>query len=73
MSRRFAIFIYAATAAFFGLFFLYPIWHTVSEAFVSSEGKFTFSYIGEVFRNPIYTEGLLNSLKMGFFSTVLSV
>ncbi len=73
MSRRFAIFIYAATAAFFGLFFIYPIWHTVSEAFVSSDGKFTLSYVGEVFRNPIYTEGLLNSLKMGFFSTVLSV
>jgi len=71
MSRRISIFVFALTGLFFGVFFLYPIWHTVKEAFVSSDGNFTLSYIGEVFRNPIYVEGLLNSLKMGAFTTAL--
>ncbi len=71
MSRRISIFIFAATGLFFAVFFLYPIWNTVQEAFVSSDGEFTLSYIAEVFRNPIYVEGLVNSLKMGAFSTVL--
>ena len=71
MSRTFSIFIFAITGLFFALFFLYPIWNTVQEAFVTSEGEFTLSYVAEVFRNPIYVEGLVNSLKMGVFSTLL--
>ncbi|MDF1860022.1 MAG: iron ABC transporter permease [Verrucomicrobiales bacterium] len=73
MSRKLAIAIYAGTALFFALFFVYPIWHTVQEAFVSNDGSFTFSYILEIFRNPIYVEGLKNSFYMGLFSTLLSL
>lgn len=53
-------------------FFLFPIGITVKEAFFQ-EGEFTLAYIGEVFKNKIYLEGLFNSLKMGVFSTILSV
>ncbi|MCG8599747.1 MAG: iron ABC transporter permease [Verrucomicrobiales bacterium] len=73
MTRKLAIFIYAVTAVFFALFFIYPIWHTVKEAFHSADGGFTFAYVAELFRNPIYLEGLANSFYMGLFSTLLSV
>ncbi|MEM9282842.1 MAG: iron ABC transporter permease [Verrucomicrobiota bacterium] len=73
MSRNLSIVIYAVTGVFFALFFVYPIGHTVREAFVNPEGGITFSYVGEVFSNPIYVEGLINSFYMGLFSTLLSL
>lgn len=73
MSRPLAIAIYALTAAFFACFFVYPIWHTVREAFVTAEGGFTFAYVAELFRNPIYVEGLANAFRMGLFSTILAI
>ena len=58
---------------FFALFFVYQIWHTVKEAFVTPEDTFTLVYIAEIFKNPIYTEGLINSFYMGLFTTLLSL
>ncbi|NNE90499.1 MAG: iron ABC transporter permease [Verrucomicrobiales bacterium] len=58
---------------FFGLFFLFPIFNTVKEAFQAEDGGFTLGYVAEVFKNPIYREGLVNSLKMGVFSTLLCI
>ncbi|MEO0416137.1 MAG: ABC transporter permease subunit, partial [Verrucomicrobiota bacterium] len=72
MSRSFSYVIFAITAAFFGVFFLFPIWTTVKEAFVGADG-FTLEYLTAVFKNPIYLEGLFNSLKMGVFSTLLAL
>ena len=40
------ILIFAATAAFFAAFFLYPIGNTVGEAFVDADGNFTLGAIG---------------------------
>lgn len=71
MSRPLALAIYALTAAFFACFFVYPVWHTAREAFVTPEGEITFAYVAELFRNPIYLEGLANSFWMGLFSTIL--
>lgn len=73
MSRKFSYIIFAITGVFFLLFFLVPIWTTVREAFQTADGDFTIAYILEVFKNPIYLEGLVNSLKMGIFSTLLSI
>jgi len=73
MTRPLAIVIYAATALFFACFFAYPIWHTVQEAFVGPDGGFTFAYVAELFRNPIYVEGLVNSFYMGLFTTLLAL
>lgn len=70
MSRPLAIAIYVLTAGFFACFFLYPIWHTVHEAFVTPEGRLTGAYLAELFRNPLYLEGLANSFWMGLFSTL---
>ncbi len=71
MNRTLAISVYGITVLFFTLFFAYPIWHTVKEAFVTPEGSLTLSYINELFKNPIYVEGLINSFYMGLFTTLL--
>lgn len=56
------------------MFFVWPILVTVQEAFVKPlEGggrKFTLEYVQLVFGNPVYVEGLLNSLKMAAGSTM---
>ena len=73
MSRSFPKLIFALTALFFAVFFLFPIWNTVQEAFFDPDGGFTFAFVGAVFQNPIYLEGLLNAFKMGLFSTLASL
>ncbi len=73
MNRKLAIMIYVGTAIFFALFFVYPIWHTVKEAFVTTDGGITFAYVIEIFQNPVYVEGLVNSFYMGLFTTILSL
>ena len=72
MSNQLAKFVFALTAVFFALFFLWPIAETVRGAFVGSDGRFTLDYIAEVFRNPLYLEGLWNSFRIGIFATLLA-
>ena len=72
MSHSLSKFVFLITAAFFALFFVWPVAETLKGAFVGSDGNFTLDYIGEVFRNPIYLEGLWNSLQMGLWSTILT-
>jgi iron(III) transport system permease protein len=72
MSNQTAKLVFLATGVFFALFFIWPIAETIRGAFVGSDGRFTLEYIAEVFRNPIYLEGLWNSLLMGVWSTLLA-
>ena len=73
MSKTFAWLVYLLTAAFFGAFFLWPIGATVGGAFLDADGKFTFAFIAEVFRNQIYLEGLRNSLLLAVASTLATL
>jgi len=73
MSKPLSIFVFALTAVFFFFFFAWPIGETLRGAFVNPDGSITIAYLLEVFRNPIYLEGLWNSLLMAIFSTVLSI
>jgi iron(III) transport system permease protein len=72
MSNNLAKIVFGLTALFFALFFIWPIAETIRGAFVGADGRFTLDYIGEVFRNPVYLEGLWNSLLMGVWSTALA-
>ncbi len=54
-------------------FFLFPIFTTVKEAFIGPDGRFTTAYLGEIADNPVYREGLWNSFRMAFWSTLLSL
>ncbi len=72
MSRTLALFVFALTAAFFAVFFVWPIAVTLQRAFVDADGRFTFDYVLEVFRNPIYLEGLNNAFWLAVWSTLLT-
>ena len=57
-------------ALFMACFLVWPVCLTVKEAFVKPGGGFTMDYVREVFNNPVYTEGIVNSFKMGVGSTI---
>ncbi|MBP6602161.1 MAG: iron ABC transporter permease [Verrucomicrobiales bacterium] len=71
MNKKLSLSIYAFTTLFFVFFFLLPIWQTVQEAFLAPDGSLTTAYFLEVFRNPLYVEGLVNSFYMGLFTTIV--
>lgn len=73
MSRPVAFTIYLLAAVFFGCFFIWPILQILKDGFVDADGTFTVAYFIEVFRNPIYLEGLRNAFGMAIFSTLLSL
>ncbi len=73
MNKTLAVTITAAVVLIFGVFFLYPVGMTLAVAFKDTDGSFTLAYILGVFRNPVYLEGLWNSLMMGIFSTLASI
>ncbi|MCE9519444.1 MAG: iron ABC transporter permease [Verrucomicrobia bacterium] len=70
MSRRTSYMVFATMALFFACFFVAPIWTTLRVAFADAHGGFTMDHIWEVFRNPLYREGLWNSFLLGVFSTL---
>lgn len=75
MSRKLSLAVYVVMTAFFGCFFVYPIWAALREAFIApgTDGGFTFAYVGEVFMNALYREGLFNSFQIAIWSTLLSL
>ncbi len=56
----------------FGALFLWPLFSVVQGGFFV-DGQFTLRYIAGVFRNPIYAEGLFNSLRLGLGTTSLAL
>ena len=70
MDKKVAYAITSVVVILFGIFFLYPVGMTLAVAFQDEDGGFTVDYVLEVFNNPIYMEGLWNSLLMGVFSTL---
>lgn len=70
MRRGVSWIIFAATALVFGLFFLAPLWTVVQGGFLV-DGRFTLRYLFGVFQNPIYSEGLFNSLLLAVGTTTL--
>jgi iron(III) transport system permease protein len=73
MSKTLAWIVYALTAAFFACFFVWPICTTLAGAFLDADGHITFEFVGEVFRNRIYLEGLGNAFLLAVGSTVGSL
>jgi iron(III) transport system permease protein len=61
---------YLTVTVFFLLFFMLPIWGTLRMAFIDAQGGFTLDFVIEVFRNPVYREGLLNSFSIAALTTL---
>ncbi|MHA3773955.1 ABC transporter permease [Verrucomicrobiota bacterium sgz303538] len=72
MSKTVAWIVALLTLAFFACFFVWPIATTITGAFVDAGGRFTFEFVAEVFRNPIYLEGLRNAFFLAVASTALT-
>lgn len=72
MSKPLAWFVWAVTALVLGCFLVWPIATTVERAFFDN-GKFTLDYVGEVFANQIYREGLTNSFLLALTTTCVTL
>jgi len=57
--------------AFMGVFLIWPVAITLKSGLIL-HGKFSLQFVAAVFSNPIYMEGLANSLKIAVFTTILT-
>jgi iron(III) transport system permease protein len=72
MRRSTAWFVFVAASLFFAVLFLWPVARVIGGGFWV-EGRFTLRYLVGVFQNPIYAEGLLNSVKLGLGTTLATL
>lgn len=70
MRRTPAWTIFFITLAIFVLCLLVPLWMVISGGFIVG-GEFTLKYLFGVFQNPIYAEGLRNSVMIAVCTTTL--
>jgi iron(III) transport system permease protein len=70
MRRGTAWAVFGIAMTVFALLFLVPLWMVVSGGFYVG-GEFTVRYLAGVFRNPIYAEGLRNSVMIAVTTTSL--
>ena len=63
----------AVILVIFGAFFFWPIFIVIKGGFIDASNQFTFEYVLEVFRSPVYLDGLRNALGIGVFTTLLSL
>lgn len=73
MKKSYAIGILVFVVILFAIFFLYPAFTIVGEAFWKKEGGLTFDYIIAVFQDPVYVEGLWNAFLLGIVSTAVTL
>jgi iron(III) transport system permease protein len=72
MSKGFARFVFAVTAAFFAVFFIWPIIQILKGGFIDAEGNITFSYLIALLQDPIYLRGLGNSFLLACATTSIA-
>ncbi len=72
MRNRTAWFIFGLTVLVLGALFLWPLSRVISGGFYVG-GQWTLNYLIGVFQNPVYAEGLFNSLLLGLGTTTLAI
>lgn len=73
MSQKLSIFFYILIFLLLLIFLVFPLVKILKGGFVDESGRLTFEYAFEVFRNPIYLEGLWNSLVLAIATMFLVV
>ncbi len=71
MRRGPAWIIFFITLAVFGVLFLFPLFRVIKGGFFDEAGNFTLQYLVGVFGNPIYAQGLLNSVGIAIGTTTI--
>jgi len=72
MRRQTAWALFTALALLLGVLLIVPVAHVIMGGFFV-HGTWTGKYLAGVFKNPIYTEGLLNSCGIAAGTTVLAI
>lgn len=72
MRQRTAWILFCGLAGILAVLFFWPLWSVIRGGFFF-EGRFDYSYLVGVFTNPIYAEGLLNSLRLAVGTTILAI
>ncbi len=62
----------AGIGLFFLAFFLYPAFEILRGGLTDEQGCLTFAYMAEIFRNPVYLEGLANTAGLAVCTTLLA-
>jgi len=73
MSKTTARVVLLVTAAFFAVFFLWPVLQILRGGFVDADGRLTFAFAGALLTNPTYLAGLRNSLFLACAGTSLAL
>jgi len=73
MSKSFARVVFAFTAAFFAVFFVWPIAQILKGGFIDADGHLTGSYLTALLADPTYRDGLVNSFLIACATTVLAL
>lgn len=71
MRRSTAWTLFFLLSAVFALAFIWPLLRIVQKGFFDADNAFTLKFLIGVFKNPVYVEGLLNSLKIAVGTTTL--
>lgn len=72
MRRSTAWILFSILAAVFALLFFWPLGRVIGGGFFV-DGSFTLEYLAGVFRNPVYAEGLRNSLMLAVGTTTIAL
>ncbi|MDD2763871.1 MAG: iron ABC transporter permease [Opitutaceae bacterium] len=73
MSKPFARFVFLATAAFFAVFFVWPVLQILKGGLLDADGHLTFVFLAQVLTNPVYLGGLQNSFLLAVATTTLAL
>jgi len=73
MSKTTARIVLALTAAFFAVFFLWPVLQILRGGFVDADGRLTFAYLGTLLTDPTYVTALRNSFLLACAGTGIAM
>jgi iron(III) transport system permease protein len=73
MSNSLARSVFALTAVFFAVFFLWPIFQILKGGFIDADGRFTIAYLGALLSDPLYLGALRNSFLLACAGTGLAL
>lgn len=72
MSQTFARSVFGLTLLFFAAFFFWPIFQILRGGFIDADGHFTLRTFTALLADPLYRQGLLNSLGLGLATTAIA-
>jgi iron(III) transport system permease protein len=73
MSRTTARIVFLVTAAFFAVFFLWPLLQIVKGGFIDADGRLTLGFLRAILSDPTYTTALRNSFLLACAGTTLAL